>query len=151
MTRVKSPLVGYSRDMIWFYTGRKKAKCLNYGEKQAIDQERKSHGRVSMDSMMTKTLAEIYHQQGYLQEAYESFRVLSEKDPSNIEIQKRLKELSEKLQLSLSLTDQPIHSTDEKIRLPKRWLDNIREKEKEYKNLSSPKEVVGNNQKVTRN
>lgn len=104
-----------------------------------------------MDSMMTKTLAEIYHQQGHLQEAYEIFRVLSEKDPSNIEIQKRLKELSEKLQLSLSLTDQPIHSTDEKIRLPERWLDNIREKEKGYKNLSSPKEVVGNNQKVTRN
>ena len=63
-----------------------------------------------MDPMMTKTLAEIYLQQGYLQEAYEIFRVLSEKDPSNIEIQKRLKELSEKLQLSPSLTDQPIHS-----------------------------------------
>lgn len=80
---------------------------------------------------MTKTLAEIYLQQGHLQEAYEIFRVLLEKNPSDIEIQQRLNELSEKLGLSHPLTDQSVHSPDEKIRLPERWLHNIREKKKE--------------------
>ena len=65
-----------------------------------------------MDRIMTKTLADIYFQQGYVQEAYEIFKFLSEKDPSNIEIQKRLKELSGKLKLSPPLAGQPVESDD---------------------------------------
>jgi len=65
-----------------------------------------------MDRIMTKTLAEIYVRQGHLQEAYEIFKFLSEKDPSNIEIQKRLKELSGKLKLSPPLAGQPVESDD---------------------------------------
>ena len=33
-----------------------------------------------MDRMTTKTLAEIYLQQGHLQEAYEIFKALAERD-----------------------------------------------------------------------
>jgi hypothetical protein len=50
-----------------------------------------------MDRLMTKTLAEIYLQQGHLQEAYDIYKTLAEKDPSDAEIQKRLEELREKL------------------------------------------------------
>lgn len=79
-----------------------------------------------MDRIMTKTLAEIYIQQGHFEEAYEILKALSEKDPSNIEIQKRLKELSEKLKRSSPLTDQSIRTTEEKIQILERWLTNIR-------------------------
>jgi predicted Zn-dependent protease len=82
-----------------------------------------------MERMATKTLAEIYLQQGHLQEAYEIFKALSEKDPSNQETQARLKELEEKLRSSA-----PIHqtsvSTEEKIRILKQWLANIQERRK---------------------
>jgi predicted Zn-dependent protease len=50
-----------------------------------------------MDRIITKTLAEIYLQQGHLQEAYEIFKDLSEKDPFDPKIEKRVKELREKL------------------------------------------------------
>jgi predicted Zn-dependent protease len=83
-----------------------------------------------MDRIMTKTLAEIYIQQGHFEEAYEILEALSEKDPSDIEIQKRLKELSEKLKRSSPLTDQSIRTTEEKIRLLERWLTNIRERKR---------------------
>jgi len=83
-----------------------------------------------MDRIMTKTLAEIYIQQGHFEEAYEILKALSEKDPSDIEIQKSLKELSEKLKRPSPLTDQSIRSTEEKIRLLERWLANIRERKK---------------------
>jgi predicted Zn-dependent protease len=79
---------------------------------------------------MTKTLAEIYIQQGHFEEAYEILEALSEKDPSDIEIQKRLKELSEKLKRSSPLTGQSIRTTEEKIRLLERWLTNIRERKR---------------------
>jgi len=80
---------------------------------------------------MTKTLAEIYVQQGHFKEAYEILKALSEKDPSNMEIQKRLKELSEKLIRSSPLTDQSIRTPEEKIRLLERWLTNIRERKRD--------------------
>jgi predicted Zn-dependent protease len=77
---------------------------------------------------MTKTLAEIYMQQGHLEEAYKILKALSEKDPSNREIKKKLKELSEKIKGLSPLTDQSIRTTEEKIRLLEKWLANIREK-----------------------
>lgn len=82
-----------------------------------------------MDRIMTKTLAEIYIQQGHFEEAYEILKALSEKDPSDMEIQK-LMELSEKLKRSSPLTDQSIRTTEEKIRLLERWLANIQERKR---------------------
>ncbi len=79
---------------------------------------------------MTKTLAEIYIQQGHFEKAYEILKTLSEKNPSDREIQKKLMELSEKLKPSSPLTDSSILTTEEKIRLLERWLTNIREREK---------------------
>jgi len=84
-----------------------------------------------MGRIITKTLAEIYLQQGHLQEAYEIFKVLSKEDPSNIEILKKLSELGQQLKFSSPSINQPIPSTDEKIRLLKRWLYNIRERRRE--------------------
>ena len=84
-----------------------------------------------MRRIVTKTLAEIYLQQGHLKEADEVLRILSEKDPSDMEIQKKLKELSEKLSASSPSIDKPIPSTDEKIRILKRWLYKIRERRRE--------------------
>jgi len=79
---------------------------------------------------MTKTLAEIYIQQGHFEEAYEILKTISEKDPSDIEIQKILKELREKLKRPSPLTDPSIRTPEEKIRLLERWLANIRERKR---------------------
>lgn len=83
-----------------------------------------------MDRIVTKTMAEIYIQQGHLQEACDVFKALLERDPSDIEIKERLKELSEKLGPSSPLIDQPSHSMNEKVRILKGWLANIRKREK---------------------
>jgi tetratricopeptide (TPR) repeat protein len=79
-----------------------------------------------MEPMATKTLAEIYLQQGHLQEAYEIYKALAEKDPFDQEIQKKVEELREKLHPS-----PPSHfpyppSQEEKIRHLEKWLANIR-------------------------
>ena len=81
-----------------------------------------------MDRIITRTLAEIYLQQGHLQEAYEVYKTLAEKDPSDPEIQKRVEELREKLHPS-----PPSHfpfplSREEKIRHLEKWLANIRKR-----------------------
>ena len=52
-----------------------------------------------MDRLVTKTLAEIYLQQGHLKEAYSLFKTLSERDPEDVELKDRLKELEEKMNL----------------------------------------------------
>jgi len=83
-----------------------------------------------MDRIMTKTLAEIYIQQGHFEEAYEILKALSEKDPSDMEIQKGLMELSEKLKRSSPLAVQSIRTAEEKIRLLERWLTNIQERKR---------------------
>jgi len=72
-----------------------------------------------MNRMTTKTLAEIYLQQGHLRESYEIFKSLAEQDPSDLEIQKRLKELSEKLDLSSP------SAVEERISTLKAWLAAI--------------------------
>jgi predicted Zn-dependent protease len=79
-----------------------------------------------MDKFTTKTLAEVYVQQGYLQEAYDIFKTLAEKDPSDPEIQKRVEELREKLHLSPP-SDSPSPLTkEEKIRQLETWLAAVR-------------------------
>lgn len=83
-----------------------------------------------MDRMMTKTLAEIYLQQGHFQEAYEIFKALAEKDPFDPEIQKRVEELREKLHPSPpSGLPYPL-SREEKIRHLGKWLANIQKRRK---------------------
>ena len=77
-----------------------------------------------MNRMATKTLAEIYLQQGHLREAYEIFESLAEQDPLDFEIQSRLKELSEKL-------DFPSPSAvEERISTLKAWLAAIQARRK---------------------
>ena len=83
-----------------------------------------------MDRLMTKTLAEIYLKQGHLQEAYEIFCTLAEKSPEDADLQKRVKELSEKLSLITSLRPSVTPTPPEKIRLLQQWLANIRERKK---------------------
>jgi tetratricopeptide (TPR) repeat protein len=80
-----------------------------------------------MEPLATKTLAEIYLQQGHFQEAYDIFKILLEKDPNDKEIQDKLRELNEKLILSSS-NPRLAPSKEEKIRLLERWLSNIRER-----------------------
>ncbi len=84
-----------------------------------------------MDRMITRTLAEIYLQQGHLQEAYEIFKALAEKDPHNAEIKHRLEQLSEKLSLSPPRTRPPLRSKEEKIRFLEKWLTNIHERRRQ--------------------
>ena len=81
-----------------------------------------------MGTIITKTLAEIYLQQGYLKEAYEIFKALSEKDPSNIEIRRRLNELDQMLSHPSPFIYSSDLSADEKISLLKKWLYNIRKR-----------------------
>jgi hypothetical protein len=84
-----------------------------------------------MGSIATRTLAEIYLQQGHLQEAYEIFKALAEKDPHNVEIKHRLEQLSEKLSLSPTFTHPPLRSREEKIRFLEKWLTNIHKRRRE--------------------
>jgi len=75
---------------------------------------------------MTKTLAEIYLQQGHLQEAYEIYRALAEKNPFNQEIQKKAEELKEKLHPFPPSNFPYPPSKEERIRHLEKWLANIR-------------------------
>jgi hypothetical protein len=83
-----------------------------------------------MDRIITKTLAEIYLQQGHLQEAYEVYKALAEKDPFDSEIEKRLKELKEKLHPSPPSNFQFPFSREERIRRLEKWLANIQKRKK---------------------
>lgn len=83
-----------------------------------------------MDRMITKTLAEIYLKQGDLRKAYEIFKVLSDQDPSDKEVQAKLTELSERLGLSPPLIPSTNRSTEGKIRILKKVLTSIRERGK---------------------
>jgi hypothetical protein len=79
-----------------------------------------------MEPMATKTLAEIYLQQGHLQEAFEIYKALAEKDPFDPEIQKKVEELREKLHLSPpSHFPHPL-SREERLRHLEKWLATIR-------------------------
>jgi len=79
---------------------------------------------------VTKTLADIYFQQGYFQEAYKIYKALFEKDPSDLDIQIRLDELSKKLGPSSPSIIKSPRSTEEKIRFLKNWLANIQRRKK---------------------
>ena len=79
-----------------------------------------------MEPMATKTLAEIYLQQGHLQEAFEIYKALAEKDPFDPEIQIKVEELREKLHPSpRSNFPRPL-SREERLRHLEKWLATIR-------------------------
>jgi tetratricopeptide (TPR) repeat protein len=82
-----------------------------------------------MDQLATKTLAEIYLRQGYFQEAFEIFKALAEKDPQDMEVQKRLEELREKLHPPSVRLPYP-HTKEDKIHHLEKWLENIRKRGK---------------------
>jgi len=78
-----------------------------------------------MEPIATKTLAEIYRRQGHLEEAFEIYKTLAEKDPFDQEIQDKVEELREKLHPSpLSNFTYPL-SKEEKLRHLEKWLANI--------------------------
>jgi tetratricopeptide (TPR) repeat protein len=87
-----------------------------------------------MSRLITKTLAEIYFKQGDYQKAYEIYKALFEKNPTDEDIQKRLKELRETLNLAAPTTHSPTHpidpSTQENIQVLEKWLTNIQERRK---------------------
>jgi predicted Zn-dependent protease len=81
-----------------------------------------------MDRLLTKTLAEIYLEQGHLQEAYSIFKALSEKNPADTELQDRVRELEAKLG-DLSSQQKPAGLTlEEQKRTLEKWLANIRDR-----------------------
>jgi len=81
-----------------------------------------------MDRMVTKTMAELYLQQGHLQEAYEIYKALAEKDPFDLEIQERVNELKEKLHpIPPPKFFYPL-SVEERVRYLEKWLANIRKR-----------------------
>jgi len=81
-----------------------------------------------MDQMVTKTLAEIYLKQGHLQEAYEMYKTLAERDPFDLDVQRRMEELGEELNPSPPLDFPYPLSSEEKIRHLEKWLANIRKR-----------------------
>ncbi len=81
-----------------------------------------------MNRIVTKTLAEVYIQQGDLEEAFRILKALSEKDPSDLEIQQRLAELKEKIKISSPLFPPSTMTAEERIQRLERWLTHIRER-----------------------
>jgi predicted Zn-dependent protease len=81
-----------------------------------------------MDRLLTKTLAEIYLQQGHLQEAYEIFKSLSEKNPSDAELRDRMRELEGKLADLLPGQKPVALSPEKKKQTLEKWLSNIRDR-----------------------
>ncbi len=83
-----------------------------------------------MEEFATKTLAEIYLDQGDLQKAYDIYKILSARNPSDPEIQKRLIHLERRLGLSPSSTPPLVLSREEKIKLLNQWLHHILKRKK---------------------
>jgi len=81
-----------------------------------------------MNRVETKTLAEIYLRQGHLKEAYEIFKKLAEKDPSDEEIRMRLYELSERFRSPSPPAGASCFSPAERISILEGWLANIRKR-----------------------
>ncbi|MBS3919217.1 MAG: tetratricopeptide repeat protein [Deltaproteobacteria bacterium] len=83
-----------------------------------------------MDEIATKTLADIYFRQGDLQKAYEIYKILSERDPSDTEIQKKLNELEQELNPFRPPVQPLLRSREEKIKFLEKWLAHIHERKK---------------------
>ena len=81
-----------------------------------------------MDRLLTRTLAEIYLQQGHLQEAYEIFKSLSEKNPLDTELQDRVRELEGRLEGLPSRQNPANPVLEKKKQALEKWLANIRDR-----------------------
>ena len=81
-----------------------------------------------MEPIATKTLAEIYLRQGYLQEAFEIYKALAGKDPFDREIQNKVEELREKLHPPSPPNFPYPLSKEEKLRHLEKWLANIQKR-----------------------
>ena len=84
-----------------------------------------------MDRIATKTLAEIYLKQGHFREAYEIFKILAEKDPSDLGIKNNLEALTKQFASSSTDIPRPLRSKEEHIHFLENWLDNIRKRRRE--------------------
>ncbi len=98
-----------------------------------------------MDRLITRTLAEIYLEQGHLREAYEIYKALCEKDPSNEEIQGKRRALEARLRLDpLSREGDPSkplsRSPEEKIRILRRWLSNLQKRKEPCRSSTTNEE-----------
>lgn len=82
-----------------------------------------------MESLKTKTLAEIYIRQGHLQEAFEIYQALAEKDPGDQDAREKMKYLSQRLGF-LSSGPPTARSKEEKIHVLEGWLANIQNRRK---------------------
>jgi hypothetical protein len=81
-----------------------------------------------MDRLLTKTLAELYFQQGHLQEAHSIFKALSEKNSEDTELQNRVRELEERLGTLPSQGQSADPEVENKRRTLEKWLANIRDR-----------------------
>jgi hypothetical protein len=90
-----------------------------------------------MDRIATKTLAEIYIEQGHLKEAYEIYKLLHQKNPHDNEILIKLNELEKKLANSSPSAQPHYRSKKEIIDLLTKWLENIEKRKRTHgtKNL----------------
>ncbi len=84
----------------------------------------------TMEPMKTKTMAEVYIKQGHLQEAHEILKTLAEKDPGDLEIRERLRELSGRLGVAPPSIDQSVLSREKELQTLGKWLMNIRNRRK---------------------
>ena len=78
-----------------------------------------------MEQMKTKTMAEIYLKQGHLQEAYEIFNTLADKNPEDREVGEKLRILGQKLGLVAPAISSEARSKNETLQTLQKWLANI--------------------------
>ena len=78
-----------------------------------------------MEQIKTKTMAEIYLKQGHLEEAYEIFRTLAEKDPEDREVAEKLRTLGQTLGLVTPAILPEARSKNETLQTLQKWLANI--------------------------
>lgn len=83
-----------------------------------------------MVQIVTKTLAEIYWKQGDLQKAREIYQLLSERDPVDPEVQKRLEELNRILNRPPDEVSSAPLTREERIQYLERWLSQIQKRKK---------------------
>ena len=78
-----------------------------------------------MEQMKTKTMAEIYLKQGHLQDAYEIFKALADKDPEDREVEEKLGILGQRLGLVTPSIPSDLRSKNEILQTLQKWLANI--------------------------
>ena len=83
-----------------------------------------------MDKLVTKTLADIYLNQGHLREAREILRLLAERNPLDFEIRMKLEEVDRRLLGQPSTEGLQGERIPERIQVLKHWLEKIRERRK---------------------